>query len=521
MTVHVRSTLTAYYDLSVAPTSFDFATFLTLAEHRRRQQGHDHLHIIIVPAGDTRFWDREPYAVGYKEWRLNHLLLPLAELLPSDSTVTIAVNRPHAATLSPNADAIFPDDYSIDRPVEDSFQWAHIIAERACGANLPVWRVPDEARSRMQAWLAEHAGGRRVVSITLRNASYYPENNADPEAWAKFARSLDPARWLPVVLCDTEQAGGSMPASLQGLTVFSDAALDVRLRAALYEQAWINLSVATGPMMLMWLNPACRWLVFKLLNLENFRSTPTPLRGMGIEPGQQIIGSTSFQRLVWSADQADVIRAEFESMVARIEAAPHARDCIVEDPYITARRLRDTARLEPAARIYRHILATRGDAAAAFSLSMIELQKPNRHRLRRAARAAICFAEGLTRLAIRSWQTAEEGAEIGVAFHRWGLTQPAERVWRDVTAVNPHHPLANHGLGLIALQYGNASEAAICLRKSMDALPYSSQVIADLARALAASGDIVGAREAWSRAVTYDPSRSAMSAYGISLVQEQ
>lgn len=497
----------AFYDLSVSPTSFDFATFLVLADHHRRKVGLDHLHIVIVPAAGTRFWENEPYEASYKEWRLNHLLVPLVELLAITGKVTVARDRDHAASLARDGGVFFPEGYSIRRPVDDAYQWAHIVAARACDEPLPTWRAPDMAQAQVRAWLAARAGGRRVISITLRSASYYPENNADLAAWAAFAQGLDPALWLPVVVCDTEDARGMMPETIGGLTLFPEAALDVRLRAALYEQSWLNLSVATGPMMLMWLNPACRFLVFKLLNLENFRSTPTPLRGMGIEPGGQIIGATMHQRLVWKADRADIIKAEFDAMVARIEAEPDPRERVTEDPYVTARRLRDTARLDPAARIYRHILATQGDPAAAFSLSLIELRRPGRSRALRIARAARWFGEGLARSARRSWRTADEGAEIGAALDRWRLTASAARVWRDVLDRDPHHPLALHGLGLIALKAGKPRDAVDLLRQAIAADPYGAQAFVDLGRALEASGDTAAAQEAWSRAYAYDPSR--------------
>jgi Flp pilus assembly protein TadD len=87
------------------------------------------------------------------------------------------------------------------------------------------------------------------------------------------------------------------------------------------------------------------------------------------------------------------------------------------------------------------------------------------------------------------------------------MTAPAERVWRDVLDRDPHHPLALHGLGLIALRAGKTSEAVDLLRKAVAAAPYGAQALADLGRALEAAGDATAAHEAWSRAYAYDPSR--------------
>ena len=44
----------------------------------------------------------------------------------------------------------------------------------------------------------------RVVTITLRCYHYMPARNSNLSAWTTFARSLDPNRYLPVFIPDTD-----------------------------------------------------------------------------------------------------------------------------------------------------------------------------------------------------------------------------------------------------------------------------------------------------------------------------
>src|SRR5215510_1345669 len=92
--------LIAFYDLSVAPTSFDFATFLTRVEWRRRELGAKRFRVVIVPASGNGFWDREPFSVDAKRARLECLLLPLGELFPECYGVDVCASREEAEALA-------------------------------------------------------------------------------------------------------------------------------------------------------------------------------------------------------------------------------------------------------------------------------------------------------------------------------------------------------------------------------------------------------------------------------------
>ncbi|HYB10419.1 MAG TPA: hypothetical protein VEJ16_12170, partial [Alphaproteobacteria bacterium] len=450
--------LWAFYDLNVSPTGYDFATFLALAEMARRRGGHSAFHVVIVPAEGDGFWDRESYAASDKSTRLRRLLIPLAGLMRHCNGVTLASGRANAKAIrSSTHGRLFPSGYSVDRPVDDAYQWAHIMAALACGESLPGWRVPVQAHAVVSRWLDQHVGGRRPIVLTLREASYFSEQNSDVASWARFARGLDPDRYCPIVLRDTERVSENPPLELDGLLTFDAASLDVDLRAALYERAYLNMMSANGPMQLVWLNPKCRSIVVKLLNLASARSCPTPIRAMGFEPGRQPSGFPETHRIVWESDSPEALKAAFADMVRRIEQAGPGPSPPVneESPFATARRLRQTGRAA-AVSIYEHLLTSgRNRGAAAAGLMLANVQVPARLWRLSAGRYWRLRREAVRALGSALPQDSESLIELAQWCAVERRSNDAAMLCRRVLSLAPEHPHAHWLLGQMALEAGD------------------------------------------------------------------
>jgi hypothetical protein len=501
--------LVAFYDLSVAPTSFDFATFLTRAEWRRRELSAARFRVVIVPADGDGFWDREPFSTDAKRLRVERLLLPLTELFSACAGVDVCASRAEAESLLRGLEGPrFPDAYTTAAPIPDTFQWAHVVAARVCGDELPGWSAPLALRRRVSDWLALQGATGRVVSITLREATYYEANNSRAADWGAFARGLLSSGFFPVIVRDTERADEPAPEPLRSLPIYREASRDVRVRAALYARSWLNLSVATGPMMLMWLDSSCHSLVWKLFNPANFRSTPTPIRSMGIEVGGQVPGIAASHRLVWREDSREALDAGFDDALARWSADDELKP--QEEPaLVTAHRLRETARLEPACRVYRHLEALDpGDPFPLYARCLAELRRPERPRLERALRGAALFARARTRTRRLANASVPELLEWALCHERFGLRRAAERGYQRVLESDPLQPLALRRLGVAALRRGRGEVALSLLGRAVECDPYSADAHWQLGRALRASGDRAAACERFARAALYDPSHA-------------
>src|SRR5207247_3732084 len=135
----------------------------------------------------------------------------------------------------------------------------------------------------------------RLITITLRDYEFMPARNSNVEAWAAFARRLDPNTYLPVFVLDTERTLDPVPTSIEKFDVLREASWNVGLRMALYESAWLNLGVNTGPLFMCAMNERTRLLVVKLLTPSVPQATEEFVSRLGFEIGGQLSFATPWQ----------------------------------------------------------------------------------------------------------------------------------------------------------------------------------------------------------------------------------
>ena len=71
--------------------------------------------------------------------------------------------------------------------------------------------------------------------------------------------------------------------------------------------------------------------------------------------------------------------------------------------------------------------------------------------------------------------TIEQVLQRGVAAHKEGKLQEAERFYRAILKSQPSHPDANHNLGILAVSINKAEEALPLFKAALDANPYKEQ----------------------------------------------
>ena len=318
-------TLFAFYDLKVGPITFDCLWFLAGADLERRRRGLDTIHIVIVPGpyeGVRRERDDYEAVVGAanRGERIQNILVQACALLPSCAAVTQAASREEAAFFrSVAARHVFPTDYEPALPVFPSSQMC-LDAARRGERPIAVLRATPERRRNIERWLAARGmTDRRLVTVTLRGYNYMPARNSNLAAWTAFARGLDPQRYAVVFVPDTEETMEGVPAALDGCVLMPEAAWNVGLRMALYQQAFVNMGVNTGPMGLCWLNETTRYATLKMAPSGVPQTTLDFFRHLGFEPGRSLPFATPCQQLIWEEDSREAIDHAFTDLVARIE----------------------------------------------------------------------------------------------------------------------------------------------------------------------------------------------------------
>lgn len=320
-------TLTVILDLAVMPLTFDVAYAVANGEVERRRRGYRRLSVLVVPPFDeSRRAAAHPYPLDHQRWRVRQIILPVASLAAAGGGgVAICRTREEArALVAARAPHLFPPAYDIDHPRE-IYWFSHLMARAEDGLDVRVLEAPEAARRRARRWLNGRAGGRRVVTITLRETAYSDVRNSRLEDWAAFAAGLDPERYLPVVLRDMARAHEPLPGDWGAAVSWPEPVWNVPLRTALYELAWFNLLVNNGPAALAYLNPHAPCAVLKMLADVN-EARAQHQRRLGVEPYGQYPFSPPTQRLVWEEDELPAIRRAFDAFVrlADGEAPPPA-----------------------------------------------------------------------------------------------------------------------------------------------------------------------------------------------------
>jgi len=315
--------LYVFYDLWVSPPTYDIIKFLIRAEIARKESGYKFLNVVFVPgpANGFRTGDAKSYpSIEYMQWTLRNLMIPCCWQIPSCRQVMVCATRQEAQALRALlVKNVFPKGYTPRVPILNfAYDWQHIVHASKQGVRIPTTQATTQAINFVKNWIQTNvAAGKKVITVSLREASWENARNSDLKEWVIFARNLDSSTYCPVFLRDTEVAFNHLPDELNGFLVFSEASWNIEIRAAVYELSYLNLFVASGPSTFCRLNRHARSLTFKSL-FAPYAHYHIRHR-WGIEPGTQMQCLTPFHRLVWEEDKIKILQSEFKDMCDYIE----------------------------------------------------------------------------------------------------------------------------------------------------------------------------------------------------------
>jgi hypothetical protein len=322
-----KNALYLFYDLESCPITFDFAWTLCAAECRRRELGLDAMHVIFVPAANWEIGSESKHYLSIvdgsaREWRFSNVLVPLCGLLPSVRGYELASTRDMAAMRNAlGVSHTFPSEYSTTLP-DFSSATKMVLDYAKTGLEVRHLRACESSKRYIRRWISTKGRGRRLVSVTVRQYSYQPYRNSNMEAWKEFARSLDPSSYFVVFIPETDEALGQLPEDYDGFAVLPEAAFNLRLRTALYEEAWLNLSVNSGPFVTTFLNARTRCIMLKVLGSNSPPEAEALVRRLGFDVGSQFPFSDPTQRVFWyEDDDLDVIGEAFQDMTRTIDTS--------------------------------------------------------------------------------------------------------------------------------------------------------------------------------------------------------
>ena len=91
--------------------------------------------------------------------------------------------------------------------------------------------------------------------------------------------------------------------------------------------------------------------------------------------------------------------------------------------------------------------------------------------------------------------SVEQALQQGVAAHKEGKLQEAERLYRVILVSQPDHPDANHNLGVLAMSLNKAAEALPLFKAALEANPKLEQFWLSYISALIKDQQYVAAKQ--------------------------
>lgn len=283
----------AIYDLAVSPPTYDFVGFLVSAERARLEKKEKDIKVLIVWGSDNGFRkdDLPPRNPEDRRKMLENIVLPMCQLLPSVISVQ-TVERENVILEG----VVFPETYTIFNPV--SHYGLQFIAQNGLDGLYPL-RVDEPAK--------DH----NLVTITLREADYWPSRNSSLGDWVEVARALKAQGKRVVFVRDTSKADEI----IEGFESSSKASSDLIARIKLYASASLNLMTNNGPAWVAAFCPQVNLMMFKIF-AEN---APCVDEGFyarcGFPKGSQF--KRAGMRIVYADDKSETILKEIESGIPK------------------------------------------------------------------------------------------------------------------------------------------------------------------------------------------------------------
>lgn len=316
----IDKTLYCFYDLAVSPPTYDFLPFLQLSELHRRRYELDNICFVFVPGPKDGFRDdtQHPRSISERYAWMRNIVMLACYLLESCKQIIWLKSRDEAIYfLKRSKSNVFPRSYSLDSPVGD-YSHRGIIAAYIRGEKIATIKETPEYTRMVESYLAGRVIPQKLITVTIRDVDDSPARNTNYSEWRTFLQQLDPQKYKVIIIPDTSKVW-------QANNVLSDfehcelASINLLFRTALYRQAYLNMTVNTGPIDLAYFSQS-PFLVFKPTTKDAISTTSEFwLQWLGLEVGDQYPCAQQNQIVVWQDDTAEYLEEEFYRFVSKLE----------------------------------------------------------------------------------------------------------------------------------------------------------------------------------------------------------
>ncbi|KZN65104.1 hypothetical protein N473_00625 [Pseudoalteromonas luteoviolacea CPMOR-1] len=318
-----NSTLYAIYDLAYNLPCFDVITFIILAEQERIKQNKQYIQFIVLPS-----WNDSDAGVNVfhtnddTQWRLEKVVKPMFSCLPSCISVEQPLNRNQIEVYKALNVATHPDNYFKNnrQPAGDFKVLKSLVEEKA---NLSVLAPPKQAQQIIADYIRHYAQGKKLVTLTLREYDANPEyRNSNLPDWLRFAQTLQDKGFFPLIIRDTYAMGQPLPAEFNHLPTYPAAAIDVHLRLALYQSAYINMGIENGPLYAISYLKGARSIIFRRQSNDIPNLSDRTNQNFFFKVGENhFFNDNQFQINAWMDDSLENLLTQFQQLDESIQCS--------------------------------------------------------------------------------------------------------------------------------------------------------------------------------------------------------
>ena len=301
--------LNTYYDLKYGPCTFDFATYLVLANAVRQSIKHESMSVTIVCDRFRKKTYRDHKLLEtHKDWRVKHILSRLPFLIPQVSNLDM-VKKPLEEIKFP----AFPGGYP-PHPQDTTWTmpYGFKLLKNYFGnkeINLRPFRSSEGAKDLINTVFNDN-----VITITLRTSKFEPLRNSNLSEWYKVYLELKKMKFRPIVIPDFDDYMGDQDFAKYDWEIYAPAVMDIDLRLALYEKSADNLCINNGTSTLLIFSD-CRYHMFKIITEEGSATSPSWLKNqIGIDINESPKFSTTDQQWIWKNDDAINVLKHLEKL---------------------------------------------------------------------------------------------------------------------------------------------------------------------------------------------------------------
>jgi hypothetical protein len=306
MNLDLNNVLSAVYDLKYNPITFDFAVFLGVVEQNRIFLKASSIHLWIVTGEYRKKSLRDNFlSEDQKDWRVEHILIPLARRLPSITQISIVPNLETRPT-----GYVLPLEFPVQRVAP---YVAAITNELFTKKISPICFEPschalDIVRNLFQ--------NKEIVSITIRDSEIFKHRNTSYEEIIKMVNGFIDLGIQPIIIPDHDSfLIRRFPSELWPY-LYPDAALDLDLRMAVASFSIMNFGPSNGPVASLFLTKGVKIFQYDLLKSDH--------TGLGAVKGWEItngfaVGQTfpwaeNGSRLRWIDYTAENVLSDFSNL---------------------------------------------------------------------------------------------------------------------------------------------------------------------------------------------------------------